>query len=112
MRLSLVMALTMLYLVGMVISNVCEQTTLNGATQATLIGGLLTPPISDWTNPVAALGSLITIPMYYIGYIMRIASFDFAIFYGTFSFLRWIFCAIGVGMIVGWITILRGVHSY
>ena len=112
MRLSLVMTLTILYIVGMAISNTCEQQTIGGATQNSLLGGLLTPPISDFSDLSSAVGSLISIPIYYVGLMLKIGSFDFAIFYGTWSIIRWIFCAIGVGMMVGWITILRGVHSY
>ena len=112
MRLSLVIFLTMAYIVGMLISNVCEQNMLLGTTNSSLVSGLMTPPIADFSGIGQAVGSLITIPLYYIGLMLKIGSFDFAIFYGTWAVLRWVFCAIGVGMMVGWITILRGVHSY
>jgi ABC-type Na+ efflux pump permease subunit len=108
---SLVIALTMLYICGMMISNTCEQQTLLGTGDLTLVQQLITPPVSDWSNPAAAIGSLIAIPIYYIILIVRIGTFDFAFFYGTWEVLRLVFCAIGVGMTVGWITILRGVHS-
>lgn len=111
MRLSLVMFLTMAYIVGMLISNTCEQQTVLGTAQNTTVSGLLSPPISDFSNPFAGAGSLISISLYYVGLFFKIATFDFAIFYGTWSVLRWVFCAIGVGMMVGWITILRGVNS-
>jgi len=111
MRISIVVCLTVLYIVGMMISNTCEQQTLMGSDEMTLVQQLLTPPITDWSNPALALGSLISIPIYYVILILRIGTFDFSFFYGTWAVLRLVFCAIGVGMIVGWITVLRGVHS-
>lgn len=110
MRMSLVMCLLMLYIVGMMISNTCEETLLLGTGQTTLLGQVLTPPVTDWSDPTS-IGSLIAIPLYYIGLMVRIATFDFAIFYGSWVYLRYLFCAIGAGMIVGWIVVLRGVHS-
>jgi hypothetical protein len=101
----------MLYIVGMMISNTCEQQQLLGTNDTTLLHQLLTPPITDWSNPIAGIGSLIAIPIYYVGLILRIATFDFAIFYGSWVYVRYLFCAIGIGMIVGWIIVLRGVHS-
>jgi hypothetical protein len=111
MRLSIVMFLTILYIVGFMISNTCEQKALLGTAQTSLIGGLLTPPVTDWTSLSSAVGSLISIPVHYIGLMVKIATFDFSFFYGTWAFVRLIFCAIGLGMIVGWVTVLRGVHS-
>jgi hypothetical protein len=111
MRMSLVVMLTMLYICGMMISQTCEQQTLMTSTQKTVVDELLSPPITDWSSPFQTLGSLITIPMHYILLFFKIGTFDFAIFYGNFVIIRYLFCAIGVGMVVGWITILRGVHS-
>ena len=111
MRLSLVVTLTILYIVGFLLSNTCEQQTLLGTGQLTVFQNLLTPPITDWTSLSAAIGSLISIPIYYLGFLWKLATFDFSFFYGTWVILRFIFMAIGFGMIVGWITVLRGVHS-
>jgi ABC-type Na+ efflux pump permease subunit len=108
---SLVIALTMLYIVGMMISNTCEKQTLMGTDELTLVQQLVTPPVTDWSNLRTSLGSLISIPIYYVVLMVRIGTFDFSFFYGTWAILRILFCAIGVGLMVGWITILRGVHS-
>jgi hypothetical protein len=105
-----IIGLVMLYIVLTPIFGMIEQNFLP-AGQPTVLGTLLTPSLESYVTPTNVLTGGISIAITWLQALWKVLTFGYACFSGTWIILRFLLCAISIGIIGQIVLSLIGSRS-
>jgi len=103
--------MAMIYVVMSVVDGIAGGTYLGGG-GATIWSAMTGFQAIDVTNPLTAVGGVLIQMWQILVGVFEILTWNFPhIFVGVWSIVRWVLCAISLGIIISLIMALRGVSS-
>lgn len=105
-------SLLIIFVGGTLLSGLLEQQYLGSGETGVIFRLLNNYKEIEFTNPLVALGTFVTVAWSYIQTLWAIFWWDYAFFHGSWAIFRYFFMSISVGIVVSLVlAAVRGVSS-
>lgn len=121
MRITLLIGLAMLWLIGTLISLTLEGSYIGQEAQYDISGNqigtvstlekLMAPEFSEMTNPISFVVGVFNIIWDYVGILWNMLWWNYAFFVGVWSIFKYVGWCISLGIVVSLVLAIRGTSS-
>lgn len=106
-----IIAMSMTFVVCMLINGWIEMQYLGNANAGVLHTLFTGYQEIEFTNPIIAIGSFVSVAWTYIRLVFAVLTWDYAFFHDAWEIFRYIFMCISIGITVSLVLAVRGTSS-